>query len=302
MAAPTQTHVSICDKLVSSIAKQFRPQFANHVSRELAIIDYLSNQQVQPDVSVWRYYECVNYESELTEPLIVFEVVHTPDNVKDSTNAINKAFSFAPSLREAFMFHYEENKWTRFRKVNGKVLPDHEDTWSEVLQCDVKTLLDGFREDGTCIDAGSLQTGGKAAEAIGQLNFYLARNLSKFEEGSQLVTMNSEIDDKVKGCAPVSVGVTLWGDARQKGEELKLSDPLLVIDIVHATIETPDAYFSVIKAMEYSGSIGEGFIYNYANDTWTRFSRNAESRKIDEEKTDWCRLISKHLDTLMRRR
>ncbi len=85
-------------------------------------------KRIRPDIS---YYTKASYrkgDCNHSNLLFVVEVVNV-NGVGYSTRRIKELFHREPSLQEAFLYNYEEKKWTRFLRENGKV-DDKEDPYS----------------------------------------------------------------------------------------------------------------------------------------------------------------------------
>lgn len=100
-----------------------------------------------PDVSLW-YEEwdtprkTVTEEPLYSEVVMTIEITHTPKNDEASRKSIIETFDVCESLRESFMYNYEDDVWTRYTRANdGHIYEEIDKDYSRTLGKFMHTFL-----------------------------------------------------------------------------------------------------------------------------------------------------------------
>ena len=90
--------------------------------------------------------------------------------------------------------------------------------------------------------------------------------------------------------------ISIWGKVK-RGKKTEPSCPLLSVEFTHTRQNDKYSDESILETFQYLPTLQEAFIYNYALDKWTRYSRVKE-RIILEEGKDYSRVLKCYLHTL----
>ena len=93
-----------------------------------------------PDISIWENVH-MHKDIDPENPLVTIEITYTKKNDNYSEDVILDAFSRYPSIHESFIYNFETDVWTRYRRENGEVVKEEEQDYSQVLRCWLHTLL-----------------------------------------------------------------------------------------------------------------------------------------------------------------
>lgn len=99
------------------------------------------------------------------------------------------------------------------------------------------------------------------------------------------------------GSSHVEPDVSLWRRSRWNAGKLELEELLLVVEVARSPRNVGYSAKSIKKAFDYEPTMKEGFIFNYDKNEWTRYTR-LDSGEIEEEETDWSRVLNRFLDPL----
>lgn len=111
---------------------------------------------------------------------------------------------------------------------------------------------------------------------------------------------NVQIEVSVKdpnGSSHVEPDVSLWRRSRWNAGKLELEALFLVVEVARSPRNVGYSAKSIKKAFDYEPTMKEGFIFNYDKNEWTRYTR-LDSGEIEEEETDWSRVLNRFLDPL----
>ncbi len=85
-------------------------------------------KRIRPDISYYKGACYTKGDCNHSDLLFVVEVVGV-NGVGYSTRRIKELFQREKTMQEAFLYNYEEKRWTRFLRENGKV-DDKEEAYS----------------------------------------------------------------------------------------------------------------------------------------------------------------------------
>ncbi len=97
--------------------------------------------RITPDVSIWEKIERKGSITITKNPLLIIEITHNTRNDRYSEKNIYAVFKYFPSVQESFIYNYETNAWTRYRRVESCVEKETDKDYSRVLGCYLHTLL-----------------------------------------------------------------------------------------------------------------------------------------------------------------
>ncbi len=118
------------------IARNYLKRFDNAILTETRLSDDL---RITPDISIWSKY---NYKNGVAEnPVLTIEITHSTRNDRYSEKTIYASFANFMSLKESFIYNYEQDRWIRYRSENGQVVRENDEDYSQVLHCHLHTLL-----------------------------------------------------------------------------------------------------------------------------------------------------------------
>lgn len=135
MAAPTITH----QRIVAKIHKNYLRKFADDYC--LFGVAVIEDPERIPDISIWENVYEIGGETFAESPLLTIEITHTPGNDDYSSDSIYEQFAYLPTLCESFMYNYETDVWTRFRRTEKGIEKEIDKDYSSVLRCYLHTLL-----------------------------------------------------------------------------------------------------------------------------------------------------------------
>ena len=117
--APTDHHRMIQTWLSHNIDKKLRRNYI--VGMEYAVRK--GKKECIPDVSVWEaIVKDKKGEVHFQNPLLTIEITHTADNDATARESIYDVFSMSNSVAESFIYNYETETWTRFKRdASGKI-------------------------------------------------------------------------------------------------------------------------------------------------------------------------------------
>ena len=133
MAAPTKKHQIILGRIYKNYLMKYE---SDHMLTDTAIV---AEPERVPDISVWEY--AGDEEEDYKNPLLTIEITHTLKNDCYSAKSINETFQYVPSLHESFIYNYEKNQWTRYRREGNEIVKESDQDYSQVLKCYLHTLL-----------------------------------------------------------------------------------------------------------------------------------------------------------------
>lgn len=112
MAQPPAVHQNICRQLIEGLTKKLKAKFKRNVSYETAIDKFVNKDEFAPDVVFFKdtYYPKGSKKLKSENPIFLIEVVNR-EGVGPSSENIERAFKRCPSLKEAFLYNYETNRW-----------------------------------------------------------------------------------------------------------------------------------------------------------------------------------------------
>ena len=133
MPGPTCLHQYV----VGCIFKNYLMKYdGNHI---LMGVSVNKKPEIIPDLSVWE--EPVGQGKDPKNPLLIIEVTRTSRNDKYSDGSIRRAFEWVPSLQEAFIYNFTEEKWIRYRVEKEEVIKEENKDFSKILSCHLSTLV-----------------------------------------------------------------------------------------------------------------------------------------------------------------
>ena len=103
----------------------------------------------------------------------------------------------------------------------------------------------------------------------------------------------TRLSDEVK----ITPDISVWGCVDLERDVCE--NPLLTIEITHSMRNERYSDRTICAAFELSPTVRESFIYNYADDVWTRYSCNAEGEVIKEVGCDYSQLLDIDLRRLL---
>ena len=136
MSAPTVTHQRVLGKMHINYLKKFGND--DNCLLGVAVMD--APERI-PDISIWENVYEVDGETFADNPLLTIEITHTTRNDKYSAKSIRETFAYLPTLREAFIYNYATNKWTRYRRTDKGVEKEDDKDHSQVLGIYLHTLV-----------------------------------------------------------------------------------------------------------------------------------------------------------------
>lgn len=113
MPGATRTHQeTISDFVVNFNTSKYKAKYKAIVTAEVA-----GTNSRQPDITIYNRDE----DGDVQDPIVVVEIIHTQRNRYYSLGAISDAFAKAPTIKEAFMYDYENDLWEKvFKNENTK--------------------------------------------------------------------------------------------------------------------------------------------------------------------------------------
>lgn len=302
MANNTYKHNIIAFRIKQGLISLLPSELEYNVVNEYKIAKPHSKNFVEPDISFWQDIKFVGEEIEPSNVLCMIELVHNSDNERYTKKVIEKAFLYADSLQEAFMYNYEKRVWYRFRRNNGCEMEVCED-WSEVFKLHLNDTLEGTqsRPNLGCahyeyvydpIEVGAL-------DSVCEI---LLGELKKISSNPMTVQKAKKMIDPNGSDLTVTPSITVFENVSFEGGVSQLNTPLMVVDIIDQEEDKVEFCVQVTKSMKYHESIEEGFVYNLQTHNWIRFSRDSDpSFLVMEDDNCWCRTFRVHLGKYLRR-
>lgn len=232
----------------------------------------------------------------------MIELVHNSDNERYTKKVIEKAFLYADSLQEAFMYNYEKRVWYRFRRNNGCEMEVCED-WSEVFKLHLNDTLEGTqsRPNLGCAHYEYVYDPFEVG-ALDSVCEILLGELKKISSNPMTVQKAKKMIDPNGSDLTVTPSITVFDNVSFEGGVSQLNAPLMVVDIIDQEEDKVEFCVPVTKSMKYYESIEEGFVYNLQTHNWIRFSRDSDpSFLVMEDDNCWCRTFRVHLGKYLRR-
>lgn len=143
MAQPPAVHQNICRQLIEGLTKKLKANFKRNVSYETAIDGFVNKEEIAPDVVFFKdtYYPKGSKKLKSENPIFLIEVVKS-DGVEYSTGNIERVFKRCPSLKEAFLYNYETERWFRYRRNGSTVESEPKETdYSQIFKMYLGSLL-----------------------------------------------------------------------------------------------------------------------------------------------------------------
>ena len=97
--------------------------------------------RITPDITIWEKIERIGIESKAKNPLLTIEITHNTRNDRYSEKNIYAVFKYFPSVQESFIYNYDKDQWTRYRRTAKGVEKEDNKDYSSVLSCYLHTLL-----------------------------------------------------------------------------------------------------------------------------------------------------------------
>lgn len=143
MAQPQAVHQNICRQLIEGLTKKLKAKFKRNVSYETAIDKFVNKDEIAPDVVFFKdtYYPKGSKKLKSENPIFLIEVVNR-EGVGPSSENIERAFKRCPSLKEAFLYNYETDRWMRYRRPSAMENFNSKETdYSQVFKMYLGALL-----------------------------------------------------------------------------------------------------------------------------------------------------------------
>lgn len=274
----------------------------NHVcveEKEVSEDEYLS--MVEVDIAVMRHYRNEEDEEETVEPVVIVELYNEFKSYNKSLDIISFSFQYAPSVKEAFMFDYKYNEWTRFLRTKRGIYK-YKHSLSSILKCDMKLLVDGFvSENRKMVFREDYSFSSDYCKAM---KSKLADGLKKLVPSPSNVQLDSVFRSVFFLSQFFTIDITYWRDVVWSERDINLCGALVVIQFNNTIGGLDDACSIVRKAMESDFDIQEGFVYDLIDNVWIRFSypKSIRSKRCFnpvKETTDWSCVFSINLGSLL---
>lgn len=152
MPAPRMNHSMACktiyDELFSRLAKSEKLD-CRHLDREAPVFNWGEVGEIQPDIV---YFDIMKFGSgknrfanvEYRDPLVFIEVIDKAHRTRPIKN-ITTAIEHKETIREAFLYNYETDHWTRFcRDIVGNVKEEPNNDYSEVFEMNLSDLFNDY--------------------------------------------------------------------------------------------------------------------------------------------------------------
>ena len=91
--------------------------------------------------------------------------------------------------------------------------------------------------------------------------------------------------------------IVIFDEFTYDGEDT--NKPILTIEITRTAQNDKYSRESIIETMQFVPSLNESFIYNFAKDTWTRFTYTTDGNIIEEKDKDYSRTLGIYMHTLL---
>ena len=96
------------------------------------------NIRITPDITIW---EKVKLGESPKNPLLTIEITHNTRNDRYSEKNVYAVFKYFPSVQESFIYNYDKDQWTRYRRTPKGVEKEDGKDYSSLLRCYLHTLL-----------------------------------------------------------------------------------------------------------------------------------------------------------------
>ena len=94
--------------------------------------------RITPDITIWGK---VKFGEPPQNPLLTIEITHNTRNDRYSEKNVYAVFKYFPSVQESFIYNYDKDQWTRYRRTAKGVEKEDNKDYSSVLGCYLHTLL-----------------------------------------------------------------------------------------------------------------------------------------------------------------
>ena len=125
-------------KIQTKILLNYSRIFGENALTETRLSDEV---RITPDISIWENTFGIS-QRDPQNPLLTIEITHSMRNDRYSDRTICATFELFPTIREAFIYNYADDVWTRYRcNEKGEVIKEVGCDYSQLLDIDLHTLL-----------------------------------------------------------------------------------------------------------------------------------------------------------------
>ncbi len=136
MAVNNTTHHQV---IQTNILQNYLVRFGR---RDILTETRLSDKiRITPDITIWEKIERIGQESVAKNPLLTIEITHNTRNDRYSEKNVYAVFKYFPSVQESFIYNYDIDTWTRYRRIAKGVEKETGKDHSSLLGCYMHTLL-----------------------------------------------------------------------------------------------------------------------------------------------------------------
>ena len=97
--------------------------------------------RITPDITIWEKIEREGKKMTPKNPLLTIEITHNTHNDRYSEKNVYAVFKYFPSVQESFIYNYDKDQWTRYRRTAKGVEKESDKDYSSLLGCYLHTLL-----------------------------------------------------------------------------------------------------------------------------------------------------------------
>ena len=129
------------DRLSDITMKETNKLSRMNLDREAPVYLWGKKGEIKPDVAYFTSIERINQiEASYSKPIFEIEVVDNHGK-RGSYDNIKEVLKNVVSMKEAFLYNYETNKWTRYTPSEGPEPDSKETDYSSVFRIHLDTLL-----------------------------------------------------------------------------------------------------------------------------------------------------------------
>ena len=115
--------------------------------------------------------------------------------------------------------------------------------------------------------------------------------------------LNIFTETKLTNTPPrITPDISIWEinkRTKNRGKDESPGNPIFILEITHCPKNDEYSEGNIRKAFKRFPTIQEGFIYNYSDNLWIRFT-NDNGDAIREENKDYSRVLKSYLHTLLK--